>query len=517
MNLEDNVGKILVVDDEESILDIVSEYFELKGFNVLTASHGKEAIEVIKQNRIDCCFTDINMPEMDGLELAEYLRVYDNTLPVIIMTGFPSLDNTLRTLKNGVVDFLIKPVNLNQMEICLTRVLRERNLFVENLFLKKDVEAKEKLEKLNNELLYKVDELNILNKIMGDFSSVSNSVDVFKRVVDLSVELAHADEAIFYIINDAVKDPFEVVHSFSGEYHDQLSQKSGRSSERLEALQKLVLEVASDVVPLLVSSNNGTGRLPSSERSYMIVPLKIREKVFGVLTASVKYGKRRFTEKDLYYLSFMTNKAAFAIENLALYENIYENLFSTLYAFVSAIEAKDTYTKQHSKRVTEVAIQLGKKMGCSKEDLDVLNFAGYLHDIGKIGIPDDILLKPESLTDDEFAIIKTHPEIGASIIGKLGLWNREKKIIRCHHEQYGGNGYPKGLKGEEIPLLARILSVADAFDAMDSDRAYRKRLDKHLILKNINNGKGTQFDPDAVDAFLALFDNGEIIFDNSGV
>ncbi|MCG2830598.1 MAG: response regulator, partial [Desulfobacteraceae bacterium] len=202
--------KILFVDDEKNILEIASEYFQHKGYYVATAKNGLEAVKILEKEKIDCCFTDINMPGMDGLELAEHIRKTDNTIPVIIMTGYPSLDNTIRTLKNGVVDFLIKPVNLNQMEVCLKRVLRERQLFVENIILKKDVEGKKQLERLNRELLYKVEELNILNKIMSDFTITSSSSDVFRRLVDTTIKIMHADEARFYIINEAVKRPFEV-------------------------------------------------------------------------------------------------------------------------------------------------------------------------------------------------------------------------------------------------------------------------------------------------------------------
>ncbi len=206
----------------------------------------------------------------------------------------------------------------------------------------------------------------------------------------------------------------------------------------------------------------------------------------------------------------MTNKAAYAIENLALYENIYENLFSTLYAFVKAIEVRDPYTQQHSNRVTKIAIAIGKEMGCTSEELDILNFAGHLHDIGKIGIRDAILLKPSTYTEEEFKIIKEHSLIGASIVGQLGLLESEKQIIKYHHEHFDGTGYPDGLKEKEIPLLARILSVADVYDAVSSDRAYRKKMEKNEIIKIIKEGRGTQFDPDVVDAFLKLYDEGVI-------
>jgi len=488
---------ILFVDDEADILELAGEYFRHKGYRVITASNGLRAADILKNEKIDCCITDINMPGMDGLALAEYARETDNTIPVIVMTGYPSLDNTIHTLKNGVVDFLIKPVSLNQMELCLRRVLRERELFVENIILKKEMESKARLEVLNQELLYKVDELNILNKILSNFTSLDTSFDIFKRVVELSLELSGAQATKFYVINDAVQRPYAVA-------------ASGRDcpdggSNGLPAVESLIMEVVSDDLPLLIDENNGVRGLPQGILSLLLAPLKIRDKVFGVLMATIYEGSARFTDKDLFYMSFMTQNAAHAIENLALYENIYQNLFATLYGFVKALEFRDAYTQQHSIRVTDLSILIGRELGCAAEELDILNVAGRLHDIGKIGIRDDILLKPGKLTQTEFEKVKEHPDIGADIVGKLGMWGREQQIIRCHHERFDGLGYPRGLRHDEIPQLARILFVADAFDAMTSDRAYRKKLEIDNAMQIILAGAGTQFDPDIVKVFNELY------------
>lgn len=515
----DEKETILFVDDEESILDIANEYFQQKGYRVVTARNGVEAVDVLVKEKVDCCFTDINMPQMDGLELAEHIREMDNTIPVIVMTGYPSLDTTIRTLKNGVVDFLIKPVNLSQMELCVRRVLRERQLFIENILLAKEVEGKERLEKLSKELINKVDELNTLNKIMTEFTTIDTSTDVFRRVVDMAVEVTRADESCFYIINETMKKPFEVAVSFAAKDREGrtsclVGSAMKRSGETGQDPRRLIMEVVSDQVPLIIPESDGARGLPERIRSFMVVPLMIREKVFGALTASVTDSPNRFNEKDLYYLSFMTHNAAYAIENLALYENIYENLFSTLYAFVKAIEAKDPYTKQHSSRVTRIAMDIGAEMGCTREELDILNVAGMLHDIGKIGIKDNILLKPGRLTPDEFDRIREHPVIGAGIVGQLGLWDREKQIIRHHHERVDGTGYPDGLEKDEIPFLSRVLSVADVYDAMASDRIYRAKMKEERILAIIYKGSGTQFDPDVVKAFQQLYDSGRIVQDD---
>ncbi len=493
-----NKKTILVVDDEEGIREIVKDFFERKDYTVYTAANGVEALEILKKTKPGCCFTDINMPEMDGLELAEKIREMDNTLPVVIMTGFPSLDNTIRTLKNGVVDYLIKPVSLDQMELCYMRIVRERTLFVENVILKEEVERKERLKALNNELMARVDELNVMNRIMEDFSGSVSSSDIFAKVVDLGMDVVSADDVSFYIYNEEKSSLVFMNHSCrSGDEDNLLS----------ESLEKFIMDVISDDRPCLVSKNSGKTGIPEEILSFMVVPLKIRDKTFGVVTGSVFKGVKRFNDKDLYYMKFITQKAATAIENMALYENIYDNLFATLYAFVAALEARDPYTQRHSSRVTEFSLLIGKKMNCTEEELEILNVAGQLHDIGKIGIRDNILLKPGKLTRDEYEKIKEHPVIGADIIAKLGLWNREQDIIRHHHEKYDGTGYPDGLKGEEIPKLARILAMADAFDAMASDRAYRKGMEKTRVVSIIKECSGSQFDPLVAEIFLKMLDN----------
>jgi response regulator RpfG family c-di-GMP phosphodiesterase len=504
---------ILFVDDEETILEIATEHFQNLGYRVLTAGNGKEAIRIIENgnNVIDCCFTDINMPEMDGLELAEYLRSRDNTLPVVIMTGYPSLDNTLHTLKNGVVDFLIKPVNLEQMTLCLQRILRERALFIKNILLDKELESQKKIEALNRELIYKVDELRVLNRIMSELMSLNTGSEVMHHIVEMTILITPADRAMFFAVSDSIHAPFELTRA----YRDMPEEHGADSNEEdhagwLEkqdlttfAFNDLIKGIALDETPLIIADTSAH-QLSHHIRSLMGIPLKIRDKVFGILIAIKTKNSPLFTEKDLYYLSFMVHQAAYLVENLALYENIYENIFSTLSALVKTVEARDAYTKEHSSRVKDTAIMLAKAYGCSKEEINVLDFAGRLHDIGKIGIRDDILLKAGRLTDSEYEKIKEHPLIGESIIGQLGLWEREKKIVRHHHERMDGSGYPDGLKGEDIPLLSRILSVADAYDALMSTRAYRKEMPKAEALKIIRSGKGSQFDPRIVDLFLTL-------------
>ena len=171
------------------------------------------------------------------------------------------------------------------------------------------------------------------------------------------------------------------------------------------------------------------------------------------------------------------------------------------------VEAKDTYTRGHSDRVSAYSVLLGEKLGLSEKELNDLKIGGLFHDIGKIGVPDSILLKDSKLTDDEYSEIKNHPAIGAHILSNATIFSDIIPIVKHHHERFDGFGYPGKLKGEEIPYLARITAVADAFDAMTSKRTYRNSLSLDVVKAELEKCKGTQFDPECADAFLDILNN----------
>lgn len=171
------------------------------------------------------------------------------------------------------------------------------------------------------------------------------------------------------------------------------------------------------------------------------------------------------------------------------------------------VEAKDLYTRGHSDRVADYSVLIGEKVGLPEDQIKLLRIGGLFHDIGKIGIPDSILLKPEKLTDEEYSEIKNHPAIGAHILGAAVIFKDIIPIVKHHHEKYDGKGYPSGLKGEDIPYLARIAAIADTFDAMTSRRSYRRALDLQIVKDEIQKCSGTQFDPQLADAFLEILEN----------
>jgi PAS domain S-box-containing protein/putative nucleotidyltransferase with HDIG domain len=237
--------------------------------------------------------------------------------------------------------------------------------------------------------------------------------------------------------------------------------------------------------------------------SAVIVPLVSRNETIGILTVWTSTK----TVKNMSLLRSIASAVSVAIENSKLYDEIKKLFIKTIEALAYAVEAKDVYTKGHSMRVSQYAALIGEYMGLSREKVEQLRIAGILHDIGKIGISDAILLKAGKLTDEEYKVIKSHPEISRRILMPIDLPEEILEAVSKHHERYDGKGYPYGLKGEEIPIEAAILGVADAFDAMTSDRSYRKGMNVEEAINELLKYKGTQFHPEVVDTLISLYMN----------
>ena len=240
------------------------------------------------------------------------------------------------------------------------------------------------------------------------------------------------------------------------------------------------------------------------EGAVLCVPLMIRDKTIGIMSVLREDANRQFTEEDELLLTNIGSQVAVAIENYRLNLDMERTYFETVMALAMAVEAKEPYTGGHTKRVAYYATLIGEAMGVDDGTMKTLQHAGILHDVGKIGIKDDILLKPGALTPEEFRIMQQHSVIGEAILKPVQSLRKVAELVRHHHERYDGTGYPDGLKGEAIPLAARILTVSDSYDAMVTDRPYRKRLSLEQAKEELRKGAGKQFDPNAIDAFLTL-------------
>jgi putative nucleotidyltransferase with HDIG domain len=250
------------------------------------------------------------------------------------------------------------------------------------------------------------------------------------------------------------------------------------------------------------------------EKVYSIcAPLNTKKGLVGVINLNRNGYSQPFTVDDLNLLSTMASEAASAIENASLYKDLQNSYLSTIRALTSALEVKNPYTKGHSDVVAELALALAQSLKLAPEEIEGIEAAAILHDIGKIGISEDILNKPGKLNEEEWREIKMHPEYSNKILEGINFPWDIKPIIYAHHERYDGKGYPQGLKGDAIPLGAKILAVVDSYNAMTSDRPYRKGFSVKEAMKELKKFAGTQFDPVLVEKFIEIISEN---FDKTG-
>ena len=268
------------------------------------------------------------------------------------------------------------------------------------------------------------------------------------------------------------------------------------------ALCALTYCVINSILVAMVISLSRETRITTVWRLNMkeMIPSYLAEAPMGFLMAIV-YVEVGIIGILLFFLPLLLARRSFE-----LYTKMRKVYLDTIRALAAAIDAKDPYTKGHSERVAETSVALAQELNLSDRDIENIEYTALLHDIGKIGIADNILGKKSSLTDKEFDKIKEHTVMGAKIIEPVDFLKNSYKAIYHHHERYNGKGYPDGIKSEDIPILARIIAVADAYDAMGSDRPYRKKLNKDKILKELKDQSGKQFDPEVVKALISVLD-----------
>lgn len=465
--------KVLIVDDDPGIRGTISDLIEELGYLPQTASDGMNAVSLLDSGPYFCVFTDIMMPNMTGLELIKKIKAYDVSVPIIVITGYASIEIAIDAMKYGAFDFISKPFKVKQIELMLNKVKREKSLIEENKRFSDTLQLHRLIDNLVGQIEDKNEEIISLQAISEKIISMKGIRDLVGAIIDVSKQLLDEAEVHFFPIS---RNPNILIDPNSG--------------KEINLQQELL---KGDIV----RKHNSDSAL--RDKFETVFPLMIEGQVFGALNIITNIPLGEDKENKVLYL---LDRSAERMENVALYEGLYENMLSTLNSLAKILDARDPHTSQHSTRVTSLSSALAKALGLDDDDQDVLFISASLHDIGKVGIPDSILLKPDVLTDEEFAVIKKHPDIGADILKPIPPMARETEIIRHHHERYDGKGYPAGLKGEEIPFLSRIITLADSFDAMTSDRPYRKGMSVENALEVIRRCKSTQFDPDLAEIFI---------------
>jgi putative nucleotidyltransferase with HDIG domain len=334
--------KILIVDDEEAIREVVATLLTAQGYHCTPCANAQQAIDTLRESSADLLLSDLVMPGMDGLKLIETVRSFDRDIPVIMVTAMHDISTAIEAIRRGAYDYILKPFEKDQLFMSVRRALEHRRLVLENQRYQSD------LEKL-----------------------------VEERTAQLSSALEDLEQSYDY----------------------------------------------------------------------------------------------------------------------------------TLEALAGALDLKDAETEGHCQRVTALTIVMARAMNVGEADLRQIARGAFLHDIGKMAIPDSILRKPGPLTPEETDVMRTHCDIGFKVLERIPFLKDASEIVLSHQEKYDGTGYPRGQRGDEIPLGARIFAVADTLDAMISDRPYRKALPLQTAKDEIQRHAGSQFDPKVVEVFLSLPDS----------
>lgn len=477
--------RILVVDDEVMIRDLCSHILLSEGYSVTVSSGGGFALEEVQRGPVDLLITDIKMPGMDGLELFERIKKLKPDIVTIFITGHGTLDTAIESLMRGVEGFVLKPFTQEELLTAVDRAVNRSRLQKENIRLK----ALIPLFEISKLLVTEIDLAHL-----------------FKIITEVLVQEFAVDRVSLMLQDDATgKLHISASHGLPTDLALQASRNPGEgvSGLVLQRRRPVIISKGTHDDPLVMQALN-VDDMPLSSIS---VPLIGKDKALGVLNVS-KFSDPAFTTSDLQIVSILASQAVAAMENAALYDGLRESYFRTVQALVAAVEAKDPYTRWHSTNVAKYAVAIGRELGLSPSQLEEIHIASILHDVGKIGISERIISKPDRLSREEFDIMKDHPAHGMRILEPIGFAPSIINAIYQHHERFDGKGYPQGLAGEAISIAARILNVADTVDAMVSERPYRGTISAAAVLAELNKEAGLQFDPLVAHTAINLIEKG---------
>jgi response regulator RpfG family c-di-GMP phosphodiesterase len=479
------VSHILVVDDEEYICEVIREMLSEPGYRIHTMCDPEKALDFIRTSQVDLVLTDLIMGKKSGVDVLQHTMRFHPDGVVVLMTGHPTIENAVTVLRSGAYDYLVKPFSMDTLRAVVKRGLEKQKLYRENINLKETVS------------LYKISEA-MGSTIRLDF--------LLNLILETAIKELDADMATVLLSDERTG---VLTPKASLGVPDQML-----ASGLLAGRDEICKWVIKNGRPRVFDRDDiGAQHLPPRLRqaigSAVAHPLMAKGKVMGILILIRLQGRvSPFTTGQLHSLSIIASKAASALENSRLYEELKDSYLQTLTALANAVEARDIYTRGHTDRVCYMAQFLCREMGWSEEQVWEVRMGGILHDIGKIGVPDAVLNKGQALTESEFEIMKQHPACGARILEGISFLAPAVPFVLYHHERFDGKGYPYGLSRSQIPIQGRLMAVVDTFDAMTSDRPYRKAKTIRMALQEITDCAGTQFDPEIARLFVAIWEKG---------
>jgi response regulator RpfG family c-di-GMP phosphodiesterase len=471
--------RILVVDDEVLICELVAELLSAGGARVTTVTDGHRGMDLLAEEPFDLVLTDLKLGNVDGMQVMERALKVQPGIIVILMTGFPTLENAVRALKAGAYDYITKPFTVESIRAVVQRGLAHLKLQKENIQLREAANLQRITEALGSTLelneVLRVVLTSALAEVQADYGAVLLDDKENRRVrLAASVgESAPPDLSLLY--------PLE-------------SHMAWREGSKKPLL--LNAEQMPDFPGPLWSRKQ--------RKSGMSVPLWAKGEFVGVVHVCREESPAEFTEANLKTLSMISSQATFAIENAKLYDSLHHDYMAIIRALANAVEAKDPYTRGHGDRVVKYTQAIGSQIGFDRDTLEKLRVAAILHDIGKIGIRDDVLLKPGPLTDEEYKEMKLHPIIGDRILAPIKSLSDIRVWIYQHHERLDGKGYPERIGGGDLYLPSRTLIVAEVFDALVTERSYKPAWPLAKVCDFLRENADTHFDRDMVDILVDI-------------
>jgi HD-GYP domain-containing protein (c-di-GMP phosphodiesterase class II) len=402
------------------------------------------------------------------------------------MTGYGTIDNAVEAMKLGAQGFVIKPFSQEELVQSVGDALERYRLLRENMRLK---------------LLVPLFEVG--KTLLSDLH-LTSLLETFGRVV---LKETRSDAAAVMLVDERTntfkpESRFFLPGGFSKETFQRIEETFGRWVP--EKMTPLILAEEGSLTDEMKSFLRQSGLA-----SVVALPFVSKDRITGILILCKKHGNASYNQSDLELASILCGQATIAIENAKLFgvietknRELEDFYFETVNALAQAIEVKDVYTGGHGDRLVDFAISVAERLNVSDEERIWLKYAAALHDIGKIGVKEAILTKPGKLTPEEYEEMKTHPAKGAEILKEVKFLAPVVPIVYHHQERYDGKGYPTGLSGHQIPIGSRIVAVLDAFDAMTTNRPYRKGLPTNVAIDELRRHSGVQFDPQVVEAFI---------------
>jgi response regulator RpfG family c-di-GMP phosphodiesterase len=487
--------RALVVDDEEGMRSLVTDFLRDEGFDVEAKASIAEATDSLQRKSYDLMLADLKITDGSGLDLVRHARTARPEMVTIIMTGYGTVENARMAIKEGAYDFVLKPFDLDELRMSVNNALERKRLAEENARLRELAglfETSKALSALLEES--KLPHL-VLGSALAQLKAARGYIlisDPWDPAFHMASAVGWSDELIARARKSAQSDLLKWVNE-SGEPVLVTSDPQHPLREKIRCYL-----ASSCQLPLPLELND----------SMISIPLRTHKNVIGILNVVRDGAQPRFSEADMQLLTILSQQSAVAIVNSRLMANAQDAYLSTFTSLVRLIEARDPYTHGHSRRVTHICEVLAKDLGLHRERIQPLKYAASLHDIGKVGISEAILNKPYQLEESEWRDIRRHPEIGYNVLEPIRFLAEPRTIILHHHERCDGSGYPSGLRAPELTDQDHILIVADIFDAMNSDRAYRKRLPAAVIVSTLEKQKGGALNADTVDALLRGSLNG---------